>query len=87
MDNLTLLDNLKRYIQQGEKGDISILSSALDYGLTQENALMLIMESLKGNQAIRHAIDDLLTDINYHSFNRALTALTAAYDDIGGDDE
>ena len=80
MDNQTLSDSLKRYIDT--KGDISTLSSALDYGLTQENALMLIMENLKGNQAIRTAIDDLLSDINYHSFNRALTALTAAYDDL-----
>lgn len=82
MENLTLLDNLNRYIQQGEKGDISTLSSALSYGLSQENALMLINESLKGNQAIRQAIDDLLQDINYHSFNRALDALTAAFDDL-----
>lgn len=82
MDNLTLLDNINRYIQQGEKGDISTLSSALNYGLTPENALMLISENLKGNQAMRAAIDDLLQDINYHSFNRALDALTAAFDDL-----
>lgn len=84
MENLTLLDNLNCYIQQGEKGDISTLSSAIGYGLTPDNAIMLIVENLKGNQAMRTAIDDLLQDINYHSFNRALTALTAAYDDIGG---
>lgn len=31
---------------------------------------------------MRQAIDDLLQDINYHSFSRALDEITAAYDRI-----
>ena len=80
MDNQTLKNELLKYIAGYQ--DIESISYDLEYSLSPENALFIVNENLKGNQAIRTAIDRLLADINYHSFNRVLTALTAAYDDL-----
>lgn len=80
MDNQTLKNELLKYINDWQ--DIESISYDLEYQLSPENALFLITENLKGDEKMRKAIDDLLQDINYHSFSRALDALTAAFDNI-----
>lgn len=80
MDNQTLKNELLKYIDDWQ--DIESISYDLEYQLSPENALFLIAENLKGDEKMRKAIDDLLQDINYHSFSRALDALTAAFDNI-----
>lgn len=78
MDDLTLKKKLLKYIDGGQ--DIGSISFDLEYMLSPENALFIIAENLTGNDKMRKAIDDLLQDINYHSFSRALDDLTAAWD-------
>ena len=78
MDNQTLKNELLKYIDGGQ--DIESISFDLEYMLSPENALFIIAENLTGDDKMRQAIDDLLQDINYHSFSRALDDLTAAWD-------
>ena len=80
MDNITLKNELLKHISGNQ--DIESISYDLEYQLTPKNAIFLINESLSGGEKMRNAIDDLLTDINYHSFNRALEALLKAYDNL-----
>lgn len=78
MDNQTLKTELLKYIDDNQ--DIESISYNLEYKLSPENALFIISENLKGDDKMRQAIDDLLKDINYHSFSKALDDLTAAWD-------
>lgn len=80
MDNLTLKKELLKYIDG--KQDIECISLELNHGLSPENAMFIIYENIAGGEKMRKAIEDLLTDINYHSFSRALDKITEAYDRI-----
>lgn len=79
MDNITLKNELEKYVQGVQ--DIESISCDLEYSLTQENAIFLISEALNDTK-YREAIDDLLTDINYHKLNRIIDALIAEIDDL-----
>ena len=79
MDNETLKNELEKYVQGTQ--DIESISYDLEYSLSQANAIFLINEALTDTK-YREAIDDLLTDINYHKLNRIIDALIAEIDDL-----
>ena len=76
-------NSIKPHIDRIKNGvNVSVISNELNYGIANKQQLAdLIALFIAGDEKTRTAINEFLTDINYHSFNKKLTDFSQFIDE------
>ena len=76
-------NSIKPHIDRIKNGvNVSVISNELNYGISNKKQLgEIIALFIAGDEKTRLAIDEFLTDINYHTFNSKLCEFAQFIDD------